>query len=94
MQLGMALRKKESPSLDTLWRQSIHEHLEESYLERKELLELENLGKSLGCFESIELYIEQLEIEIKQKQEDYRTKRKLCQSIGIMGGIFLVIILL
>ncbi len=42
---------------------------------------------------SIDLYLEQLELGIREAQEAARTKQKLYQSLGVAGGIFLVILL-
>lgn len=92
--MGKRLREKEAGSLWDIWQESIENDLENSYLTEEELNELKKAGKSLGYIESIDLYIEQLEYEIKNTREVYQTKRKLCQSMGVMGGLFLVILLL
>ena len=77
-----------------MWNASIEEHLKDCRLKQDELNELKNVGKNLEYIESLDLFIEQMEYRIKNTRESYRTKRKLCQSLGIMGGIFLVILLL
>lgn len=77
-----------------LWSRSIEEELQSSRLTEDELNELKQVGKNLEYIESLELYIEQLEYNITHTREAYRSKKKLCQSLGIMGGIFLVILLL
>ena len=57
------------------------------------------MGEVLGYLDlemqlsSIELYLEQLELCIRESQEAARTKQKLYQSLGVAGGIFLVILL-
>ena len=93
-QLARRLNKKEISSFEEMWCASISEDLKGSRLGDEELEELKRIGKNLEYTESMNLYIEQLEYKIKQTRETYRTKRKLCQSMGIMGGIFLVILLL
>lgn len=77
-----------------IWCTSIDEELLKSRLKEDELEELKQVGKNLEYIESLNLYIEQMEYRIKNTRENYRSKRKLCQSLGIMGGIFLVILLL
>lgn len=77
-----------------MWCDSIEEKLKNCRLKEDELNELKNVGKNLEYIESLDLYIEQMEYQIKNTRESYRTKRKLCQSLGIVGGIFLVILLL
>lgn len=88
------LKQKESGSFWNMWIISIAEDLKNSGLKEDEIQELKNLGKNLEYTESLDLYLEQLEYHIKHTRESYRSKRKLCQSMGIMGGIFLIILLL
>ena len=92
--LYQSLNEKRTGSFWKIWSQSIEEKLKHSRLKKQEMEELQNVGKNLEYMESFDLYIEQLEHRIKNTREEYRSKRKLCQSMGIMGGIFLVIILL
>lgn len=88
------LNEKRSGMFWDMWCNSIEENLKGSKLKEDELKELKNIGKNLEYIESLDLFIEQMEYGIKNTRESYRTKRKLCQSLGIMGGIFLVILLL
>ena len=88
------LQRKGVGSFWDIWCLSITEDLKESKLKADELEELKNVGKNLEYMESLDLYIEHLEYKITNTREAYRSKRKLCQSMGIMGGIFLVILLL
>lgn len=88
------LNEKRSSMFWDMWCNSIEENLKCSRLKEDELNELKNVGKNLEYIESLDLFIEQMEYRIKNTRESYRTKRKLCQSLGIMGGIFLVILLL
>ena len=88
------LKQKENGSFWDMWSESIEEDLKNSGLKEEEIVELQGLGKNLEYTEALDLYLEQLEYHIKNTRETYRSKRKLCQSMGIMGGIFLVILLL
>ena len=88
------LKEKSGESFACVWEKSIDVKLRESHLKEKDLEDLKRIGKNLASLESIDLYIEQLEYEIQNKRELYKTKGKLCRSMGIMGGIFLVILLL
>ena len=88
------LNEKSGSMFWEIWNDSIEEHLKECRLKEDELNELKIAGKNLEYIESLDLFIEQMEYRIKNTRENYRTKRKLCQSLGIMGGIFLVILLL
>lgn len=88
------LKERGNGSFWEIWCYSLDRDLNGSYLEVKEIEELKNVGKNLSYFESLDLYIDQLEHDIQNTRESYQSKRKLCQSMGIMGGIFLVILLL
>ena len=88
------LYEKEHNSFEEIWDISIEQKLQESYLKKEDLNELKDIGKNLGYFENIDLFIEQLEYKIQKTREDCETKGKLYRSIGIMGGVFLVILLL
>lgn len=92
--LSQRLKNKTRGSFWEIWCLSIAEDMSESNLKEEELQEIKNVGKNMEYIESLDLFIEQLEYRIKNTRESYRSKRKLCQSMGIMGGIFLVILLL
>lgn len=92
--LSQRLKNKTRGSFWEIWCLSITEDLNATNLKEDELEELKNVGRNLEYMESLDLFIEQMEYRIKNTREVYRSKRKLCQSMGIMGGIFLVILLL
>ena len=92
--LSQRLSEKAQGSFWEIWCLSISEDLQGTKLKADELEELKNVGKNLEYMESLDLYIEQLEYKITNTREAYQSKRKLCQSMGVMGGIFLVILLL
>ena len=93
-ELSKMLKEKSGASFHTLWEKSIKDNLQESHLSERDLEDLKRVGKTLASVENVDLYIEQLEYEIQNKREVYKTKGKLCRSMGILGGIFLVILLL
>lgn len=92
--LSERLREKGTGSFWEIWCNSIAEGVQETHLKREELDELKDVGKNLEYTENLDLYIEQMEYRIVHTREAYETKRKLYRSMGIMGGIFLVILLL
>lgn len=92
--LSKRLMTKTRGTFWEIWSMSITEDLNETNLKEEELDELKNIGKNMEYIESLDLFIEQLEYRIRNTRESYRSKRKLCQSMGIMGGVFLVILLL
>lgn len=81
-------------TLQEAWKRSIYNHLHGNYLKKEELDELCGVGKSLGYIETLEIYLDQLNFSIENTREELKTKKKLYQNMGIMCGIFLVIVLL
>ena len=83
-----------------IWREQIKNSLSSSHLTRTDRNQLETLGEVLGYLDlemqlsSIDLYLEQLEISIREAESSIGAKQKLYQSLGIAGGIFLVILLI
>lgn len=86
-------------SFGELWKSQIRTWLSGTCLKREDKEQLESLGEVLGYLDlemqlsSIDLYLEQLELQIREAQEAAATKQKLYQSLGVAGGIFLVILL-
>jgi len=94
IQLSETLEKHEKGTLQEAWELAILDSLKESRLTIEEKEELCRVGSSLGYPEAIELYLEQLELSIQRTREELKNKNKLYQSMGILCGIFLVIVLL
>lgn len=86
-------------AFEELWREQIRRELSRTHLTREDKERLEDLGEVLGYLDfemqlsSIELYLEQLELGIRNSQETIAPKQKLYQSLGVAGGVFLVILL-
>lgn len=68
-------------------------------LKREDLERLYRLGEQLGYLDQemqikgIEFYIEQQRTARKDAEREYREKERVYHCLGIMGGLFLVILL-
>lgn len=93
-ELAKVLEHCDKGTFQEIWANLIEKHYDESKLTKEELESLIQIGNSLGYLETIDLYLEQLEISIQGTREELKNKKKLYQSMGIMCGIFLVIVLL
>lgn len=91
--LSNELEKRESGTFRDVWTASICGSLKESRLTKEELADLSRVGKNLGYPETLDLYLEQLDLSIQKTREELKNKKKLYQSMGIMAGVFLVIVL-
>ena len=94
MELAKELKECQGGTFLVLWKKQIEKYFSKSGLSEIELEDLYRVGSSLGYPETIELYLEQLVVSIQSTREELKTKKKLYQSMGIMCGIFLVIVLL
>ena len=71
-----------------------------SQLKSKDREELKAIGMQMGYLDeqmqlgTIDLYLEQLSFVIEKAREELVMKKRLCNCLGVMGGIFLVIILI
>lgn len=94
------LRKADGRSLGEIWRDEVERRLKSAHLTRNDREQLMTLGEVLGYLDTemqlsaIGLYQEQLEQGITEAQEQMEGRQKLYQSLGIAGGVFLVILLL
>ncbi len=76
-----------------IWKTSIEKHFGEFKLSMKERENLQQVGVGLYYAETIDLYLAQLDFAIKDTREELGSKKKVYQTLGIMCGIFLVIVL-
>ena len=93
------LGKQEGVRFFEIWKQEIDAAGKALILSEKEKQEMKELGEHLGYLDlemqerTIALYLEQLEQAIGFYREHEREQTKLCTSLGIMGGLFLAIVM-
>ncbi len=98
-QTAERIRKQEGELFYDLWKETVGGYRKEIPLTEKEFEEFQALGEHLGYLDlgmqerTIELYLEQLATTIDSYREQERQRTKLCTSLGIMGGLFLSIIM-
>lgn len=84
----------------TMWKEEILKMGKESPLSDKDRQELSSFGEHLGYLDSqmqertILLYLEQLDLSISYLRDNQKEKSRLYTSLGVMGGLFLVIVML
>lgn len=98
IKLSEALEEKSGMSFSELWNASIVDSFQKSHLKKEDMQELMNLGMQMGYLDEnmqlgvINLYLEQLELTIQRTREELLPKKRLYHSLGVMGGIFLIIL--
>ena len=85
-------------TLSDIFMQHIQEDLKRTALLPGDLEQLGRLGDNLGYLdrqmqlETMNLYMEQLDMAHQEAKEHYRSKSRLYHCLGVMGGLFLAII--
>lgn len=83
-----------------IFKETAQHCLGNSALKRKDLEVFVQLGEYLGWMDitlqknTIALYLEQLKQEIQSLEKELPGRKKMCQSLGVMAGIFLTILCL
>ena len=91
--------RQEGEAFCQIWREEM-EALKISPLTEEDKKALKNLGDHLGYLDltmqerNLLLYLEQLEGNIREADAGIGTRQKLYQTLGVAGGIFLVILLI
>lgn len=83
----------------SIWRSGVDKMLADTSLNRKDKLMLAQLGENLGYLDkdmqvnTLDLYLTQLEDEIADLSKSVKEKSYLYNTLGIMAGIFITIIM-
>lgn len=83
-----------------IWEKHIKEDLGKSRLKKEDLKLLASLGEQIGYLDvqmqlnNIDLYVEQLEVEIRQAKAEAAKKVRIYQCLGTMAGILFVIFMI
>ena len=97
---GEELKKKEGRSLKEIWQQLAEAALKESPLTKEQKEEFAELGIYFMEADketrrnSLEFYMSRLEEDIVKLRDKGADKAYLCRTLGMLGGIFLLILVL
>lgn len=97
--VSKALEKREGRRFDEIWKEKIAPYEEQFSLRKKDFEKLYQFGGNLGFLDDemqirmIDLYIEELETEVKQVQPQLKEQKKLYRCLGIMCGVFTAVLL-
>lgn len=94
------IEKREEAEFSRIWNRGIDCYLKELHLNSTHSIQLKELGTFLGQLDggtlgrTMQLYLNRLELEIEKVREGMAAKKRISNCLGVMGGIFLVVILL
>lgn len=83
-----------------IWKEEIEKNLQQTELTKQDKSKLILLGETLGYLDqslqlrNIDLYLRTLEEEMEEENRAQKEKVRLFQLLGILGGIFLSVIMI
>lgn len=98
--LEKQVERREEDGFFKIWMRSIDSNLTELHLKSEHSIQLKELGTYLGKMDSVsesrnlQLYIDRLELEIEKVREGLASKKRIGNCLGVMSGIFLIVILI
>lgn len=94
------LREERSVSASQAWEQAVRQNIRKTSLNREDEELLVNFGKILGSSDlegqvkNIKLTLEQLKLQEGKAEDSRKRNENMYRSLGILGGIAVVIVLL
>lgn len=94
------LRELSGTTFSEIWKNAAEKELGNTSLQKKDKLSLIHFGENLGYLDkdmqmnTIDLYISQLEDEINDLSKTVKEKTYLYNTLGIMAGIFIIIVMI
>lgn len=98
--ISLKLHEFSGITFHNIWKEAISKDLGSTSLSKKDKIQLEQFGENLGYLDkdmqmnTLDLYIAQLEEEITDLAKTVKEKSYLYNTLGIMAGLFITIILL
>ena len=94
------LQELSGQTFSEIWKSAVEKELQTTSLVKKDKLHLIHFGENLGYLDkdmqmnTFELYLSQLEEEIADLSKTAKEKAYLYNSLGVMAGIFITIIMI
>ena len=93
------LRRQDGETFSGIWKEELDRQAKAMLLSAREQTELAEFGEHLGYLDvgmqerTIALYLEQLDLAIGFLREHEPERTRMCTCLGIMGGMFLSVLL-
>lgn len=98
--VSIKLQELSGQTFSEIWKAAVGNEMKDTSLTKKDKLQLIQFGENLGYLDkdmqlnTLDLYISQLEDELIELSKSVKEKSYIYNSLGIMAGIFLTIIML
>lgn len=99
LETAATLESQPGEPFSAIWRNAVSEMEGKTALSKSDRQTLENLGEHLGFLDretqerTLLLYLEQVDTELQVLREHRQERCRLYTSLGVMGGLFLAVIL-
>ncbi len=97
--ISLRLQELSGQTFAQIWKEAVEKDLEDTSLGKKDKLDLTHFGENLGYLDkemqmnTLDLYITQLEAEISELTGSLKEKTYLYNTLGLMAGVFISIVL-
>ena len=98
-EVSKQMQRFEGDEFTVIWKKQVEERFAKSHMNKEDKEKLCSLGDTLGCLDkqmqldTLDYYIEQLDLDIVQASENIKNNTKLYRSLGVMGGILITLII-
>lgn len=99
-ELSERLMEYRGETFSDIWNELVKEYLKLTSLQAKDISAIQSLGDTIGYLDkelqmnTFELFLSQLEQEIRSQQDTIAQKTKMYNCMGVMAGVFITILLL
>lgn len=94
------MEKREETGFARAWNRCVEKYLKELGIKREHSILIKEPGTFLGSLErdtldhTLQMYLNRLDLEIEKIRENLAEKTRIGGCLGVMSGIFLIVILL
>lgn len=94
------MEQMQGKTIADIWKEGVEQKLKNAPLSKKDIEALISFGSNLGYLDkdmqlsTIDLYVSTLEAEIEETSRTMKEKSYLYNSLGIMAGVFIAIVLI
>lgn len=93
------IQQRNGQTAEEIWKRNLDQYFSGLHISRPEMKDLEKLGSMLGYLDvemqvnALDYYLEQLKLSVCHAQEAAKSRRRLYQYMGVLGGVALVILI-
>ena len=100
LETAKMMEKREETGFARAWSRCVDKYLKELGLKREHSILIKEAGTFLGSLErdtldhTLQMYLNRMDLEIEKIRENLSAKTRIGSCLGVMSGVFLIVILL